>query len=110
MSITRITFIAATLLVAASVHATPQSDATEAAASVADDPIQSHQPWMIRTARMEGAAGNVRETAVKLRETAERVSASGRISAVAELIGDSEELNRRVHSAVLAAEVLDQRL
>ena len=72
--------------------------------------MQSHQPWMVRTARMEGAAGNVHETAVKLRETAERVAASGRISSVAELIGDSEELNRRVQSAVLAAEVLDQRL
>jgi hypothetical protein len=111
MSSTRIFFIAAAaLLVAAAAHATPQSSSAPTALSAEDDPIQGHQPWMIRTSRMEGAAGNVRETATKLRETAERLSSSGRVLGVAELVGDSEELNRRVQSAVLAAKVLDQRL
>ena len=64
--------------------------------------------WMVRTARMEGAAANIEETAAALKETAARVHASQRLSGVAELVSDAAELNRRVLAAGLAADVLDK--
>ena len=64
--------------------------------------------WRVRTARMEGAAANIEETAAALEQTAGRIVASERISGMAELISDAEELNRRVLAAGLAAEVLDK--
>ena len=64
--------------------------------------------WMVRTARMEGAAANIEETAAALKETAARISTAQRLSAVAELVSDAAELNRRVLAAGLAADVLDK--
>ncbi len=66
--------------------------------------------WLVRTARMEGAAGNLEETAASVRETAAKIQASGRVSALAALHADADELNRRVISAQLAADVLDRPL
>jgi hypothetical protein len=64
--------------------------------------------WIVRTARMEGAAANIEETATALEETAARIVASGHLHGVAELVSDASELNRRVLAAGLAAEVLDK--
>jgi hypothetical protein len=64
--------------------------------------------WMVRTARMEGAAANIEETAAALKETAARVVASQRLGDMAELVSDAAELNRRVLAAGLAADVLDK--
>ncbi len=64
--------------------------------------------WIMRTSRMEGASVDVEEAAAALHETAARIEAGGRLDALAELLGDVRELNRRVVSASLAAEVLDQ--
>lgn len=75
-----------------------------------DDPMRGRKAWLVRMSRMEGAAGNVKESAQQLREVTERIGESGRLEGVAEVIGSGEELNRRVQSAVLAAEVLDKRL
>jgi len=63
--------------------------------------------WIVRTARMEGAAANIEETAALLEQTAARIIASGRLHGIAELVSDADELNRRVLAAGLAAEVLD---
>jgi len=75
-----------------------------------DDPIVGEKAWMVRTGRMEGAAGNVREVAVQFRETVDRIGESGRLMGIAELAGTADELNRRVAAATLAADVLDQKL
>ncbi|MFT5682527.1 MAG: hypothetical protein ACI8RZ_003445 [Myxococcota bacterium] len=64
--------------------------------------------WLVRTARMEGAAANIEETAATLEETAARIVASKRLHGIAELVSDADELNRRVLAAGLAAEVLDK--
>lgn len=64
--------------------------------------------WIVRTARMEGAAANIEETAAALEETAARIVAAQRLHAMAELVSDADELNRRVLAAGLAAEVLDK--
>lgn len=64
--------------------------------------------WIVRTARMEGAAANIEETAAALEETAGRILASKRLHGMAELVSDADELNRRVLAAGLAAEVLDK--
>jgi len=64
--------------------------------------------WLVRTARMEGAAANIEETAATMKESAARIIASKRVNSVAELVSDAAELNRRVLAAGLAAEVLDK--
>ncbi len=64
--------------------------------------------WIVRTARMEGAAANIEETAAALEETAARIVTSQRLHGMAELVSDADELNRRVLAAGLAAEVLDK--
>ena len=63
--------------------------------------------WLVRTARMEGAAVNVKEAASALRLTAEDIAAAGRVQSVARLHSQADDLNRRVVSARLAADVLD---
>lgn len=64
--------------------------------------------WSLRTSRMEGAAGNVREAAAAFRGTAEEVAAAGRVRDVAVLRSQAAALHRRVVSASLAAKMLDQ--
>ena len=99
------------ILVAATAHrAMAQQPVSELPVLDESDPIAGRQPWMVRTARIEGAAANVREAATQLRETAAKITDQQTLSEMATLIGDGEELNRRVHSARLAAEVLDQPL
>lgn len=75
-----------------------------------EDPLSGRKAWLVRMARMEGAAGNVEESAAQLREITAEIGRSGELRGVAEVVGSGEELNRRVQSAVLAAEVLDKRL
>lgn len=64
--------------------------------------------WMVRTARMEGAASDVQRQAAVVHEVAARIVASGRLQAMAELQSDVAELNRQVVSAQMAAQVLDE--
>lgn len=64
--------------------------------------------WNFRTARMEGAAGNVIEAAAALRATAEGVVAAGRVQDVAVLRSQADALHQKVVSASLAAANLDQ--
>ncbi len=64
--------------------------------------------WSLRTARMEGAAGNVREAAAALRETAAGIGSAGRLQDVAILHSQANRLNQRVVSASLASKMLDQ--
>ena len=64
--------------------------------------------WLVRASRMEGAAGNVREAAQALQGAARSITAGGRVQAVAELSSAAAELDRRVSSAALAAEVLSR--
>ena len=63
--------------------------------------------WMVRVARMEGASVNVEEAAAGLQRTAEEISAGGRLNALSALKADAAHLDRRMISARLAAEVLD---
>lgn len=64
--------------------------------------------WSLRTARMEGAAGNIREAAQALGSTASGIAEAGRVKDVAVLHSQAELLHRRVLSATLAAKLLDQ--
>lgn len=68
------------------------------------------ESWQVRIARMEGASTNTRESAEALVESAQRIAAAGRLQDLSELVSDANELNRRVISARLAAEVLDQQV
>jgi len=84
--------VCATMLVASA--EAPQQDADMA--------------WLVGTSRMEGAASNIKETSNAFQTTAQQILAQQRLTGLAELISDSEELNRRVVSAALAAEVLTE--
>ena len=64
--------------------------------------------WSMRISRMEGAAGNVREEATALRQTAEGVASAERVKDVATLRSQAASLHKRVVSASLAAKMLDQ--
>jgi len=88
--------VSAALLLAAP-RATAQDDADAA----------RMQTWMVRVARMEGASVNIEEAAGALAQTAARVAAGGRLTALSGLQADAEQLERRIISARLAAEVLD---
>ena len=64
--------------------------------------------WNFRTARMEGASGNVREAAANVKNTAEGIVAAGRLKDVAVLRSQADLLHQKVVSAGLAAANLDQ--
>ena len=66
----------------------------------------SKEAWAVRMARMEGASINVEEAARELGATATRISDSGRLQGLSELVADATQLNRRVVSLSLAAEVM----
>ena len=73
-----------------------------------DDPEAARtDKWMVRVARMEGASVNVEEAASALRETAQGIADGGRLTALSALKADAAQLDRRIISARLAAEVLD---
>ncbi|MFT4974514.1 MAG: hypothetical protein ACI8S6_000397 [Myxococcota bacterium] len=105
--------LAAALLAAAPLILWAPASAEEPVVSSSvdeDDPIAGQKAWMVRMARMEGAAGNVRESAEQLRTSLVRIASSGRLVGMAEVVSSADELNRRVQSSMLAVEVLDQRL
>ena len=85
-----------------------------APAAVADDPTpdaaldaDTRAVWMVRVARMEGASVDVEEAAAALAATAQSIADAGRVQDVALLSGQAELLKRKVISASLASEVLD---
>lgn len=63
--------------------------------------------WMVRVARMEGASVNVEEAAGALQQTAQGIADGGRLKALSALKADAAQLDRRIISARLAAEILD---
>ena len=75
--------------------------------SVLDE--ESRRTWMVRIARMEGASVDVEEAARAVADTARQISESGRVSDVALLSGRADLLRRKVISATLAADVLDDK-
>lgn len=66
------------------------------------------QAWLTRTARMEGAARNVAETASAVKRTADAIGQAGRLQELARLTGEAEKLQKKVISLRLAAEVLPE--
>ena len=64
--------------------------------------------WMLRVARMEGASVDVEEAARAVADTARGIAEAGRVQDVALLSGRARELERKVASAGLAADVLAQ--
>lgn len=75
--------------------------------SVLDE--ESRRTWMVRIARMEGASVDVEEAARAVADTARAISESGKIGDVALLSGRADQLKRKVISATLAADVLDDK-
>ena len=111
MTTRRIFLTTATLLCAAvSLLLTAASSSGHAEPAMGADPLQDQEAWLVRTARIEGAAGNVKEWAAAVQEAAGRIQAQGRLTGMPELVSRTDELNRRVVGAALAAEVLDRPL
>lgn len=63
--------------------------------------------WRVRVARMEGASVNIEEAASDLERTARQIADGGRLTALSALKADAAQLDRRIISARLAADVLD---
>ena len=78
----------------------------EAPASVLD--ADTRATWMVRVARMEGASVDVEEAAAAVAATAQSIADAGRVQDVALLSGQAQQLKRKVISASLAADVLDE--
>ncbi len=72
--------------------------------------ILSEEDWLVRTARIEGAAANVREAAVDLKRTADAIGQAGRMTELARLRGEATQLEKRVIGLKLAAEVLGESI
>lgn len=66
-----------------------------------------HDKWLVRVARMEGASVNIEEAAGDLQRTAREIADGGRLTALSALKADAAQLDRRIISARLAAEILD---
>ena len=62
--------------------------------------------WIVQTARMEGAATDLRESANNLHILTQKTYHSGRISNMAMIIHFSHQLHRDVLSAKMAADVM----
>lgn len=77
-----------------------------APASVLD--ADTRATWMVRVARMEGASVDVEEAAAAVAATAQSIADAGRVQDVALLSGQAQQLKRKVISASLAADVLDE--
>lgn len=85
----------------------PTAPASAAApASVLD--ADTRATWMVRVARMEGASVDVEEAAAAVAATAQSIADAGRVQDVALLSGQAQQLKRKVISASLAADVLDE--
>lgn len=63
--------------------------------------------WLVRVARMEGASVNVEEAASAIQRTATEIADGRRLRALSALKADAAHLDRRIISARLAAQVLD---
>ncbi|MEC7946603.1 MAG: hypothetical protein VX265_03485 [Myxococcota bacterium] len=63
--------------------------------------------WLVRVARMEGASVNVEEAASAIQRTATEIADGGRLRALSALKADAAHHDRRIISARLAAQVLD---
>lgn len=81
-------------------------DPPPAESSVLD--ADTRAAWMVRIARMEGASVDVEEAAAAVAATAQSIADAGRLQDVALLSGQTRELERKVISATLAAQVLDE--
>lgn len=95
---------AAALLVLAPTAVAQDPPPTEA--SVLDEDARA--AWMVRIARMEGASVDVEEAAAAVAATAQSIADAGRVQDIALLSGQARELERKVISASLAAQVLDE--
>lgn len=91
----------APLLVAPLLLAAPRATAQDDAEAARTD------KWRVRVARMEGASVNVEEAAGALHRTAQGIAEGGRLTGLSALKADAAQLDRRIISARLAAEVLD---
>jgi|GEM_PF-3210937 len=96
--------ISAVLLLAAPVAIAQDPPPIEDAAIDED----TRAAWMVRVARMEGASVDVEEAAAMVAATAQSIADAGRVQDVALLSGQAQQLRRKVISATLAAEVLDE--
>jgi len=98
------TLLALALLPAPAAFGQTPSDAEAA------EPLRLEQAdWLVRTARIEGAAGNVKEAAAAVAEVASDIAEGGRLDHLAEFLGRADQLDRRIISTRLAAEVLDEK-
>ncbi len=100
------------LLLASTAVANDPEPAVAPAAAPAAAPVSVLDPdtratWMVRIARMEGASVDVEEAAAAVAATAQSIADAGRVQDVALLSGQAEQLKRKVISATLASEVLD---
>lgn len=77
-------------------------------ADAAEAPVD--KTWLVRTARMEGAADDLTQAAALLQKSSRAVAEAGRVERLAEVLSHAQDLHRQVVSAKLAAEVLDQPL
>lgn len=93
-------------LLAASPVAVAQEPAPSSASAIDDD---TRATWMVRIARMEGATVDIEEAAAAVAATAQSIADAGRVQDVALLSGQARELQRKVISASMAANVLDER-
>lgn len=84
----------------------PDVASADAPASVLD--ADTRATWMVRVARMEGASVDVEEAAAAVAATAQSIADAGRVQDVALLSGQAQQLKRKVISASLAADVLDE--
>ena len=67
-----------------------------------------HQEWNIRVLRMEGAAVSVRQAAESLQSLSMDIVSSGRAQQAARVRSAADTLHRKVVSARLAAQVLEE--
>lgn len=72
-----------------------------------DEEAALQEKWLVRVARMEGASVNIEEAAQDVQRTAQAIADGGRLTALSALAADAAMLDKRVVSAKLAAEVLD---
>jgi len=102
------TLLALALLPAPAAFGQTNSQEGEASQDEEVAPPLDQADWLVRTARIEGAAGNVKEAAGAVAETATAIAEGGRLDHLAELLGRAHQLDRRIISTRLAGEVLDE--
>lgn len=93
-------------LLAGSPGALAQEPPVPATSAIDED---TRATWMVRIARMEGATVDIEEAAATVAATAKAIAEAGRVQDVALLSGQARQLERKVISAGMAADVLDDR-